>query len=273
MSNKPKFEKVRIDTVKFDHRFQRELDEARARAMSKSFSWALFGVPVLSQREDGSRWALDAQHRLCAAVMAGHGEASVLMEIHTGLTLAEEAEMFLRLNGGRSAVGIHDKWKARIVAKEPVALQIQQELKDVGNLRISRSAAKFCVMAIKAVERAHHRSNLVPTMRVLTHWLDGAPEAYEGKLVDGVSVFLVQFPDADPGTLAEKLQNHSPIKVLAALNRTRGGMECTAAIAACVVMRDIYNEKMKKGQKRLPPVDMFGDVAPSQTSIFLKKVG
>jgi hypothetical protein len=213
--------------------------------MAESFTWDLFGVPVLSLRADGSYLQLDGQHRLKAAVMAGQGETPVLCEVHEGLSPRQEAELFLRLNGGRSAVRVYDKFRARVVAKEPIAIQITATLKEQG-LKVVKAQQKKGVCAIQAIEHTFHRGNLAATLQVLTEWADGDPSAYEGPLVKAVSAFLTEYPEVNLKDIANRLQNHAPNKVIAKLRQTIGGMDFKPDEAACIVLRDIYNERRKK---------------------------
>ena len=175
-----------------------------------------------------------------------------MSEVHEGLTLIEEAQLFLRLNGGRSAVRVFDKFKARLVAKEPVAIAIVAVLKSLG-LKIVKAQQKHGVCAIKAVEGVYHRGNLERTMAILTDWADGDPEAYETQLVKAMSAFLEEYPNAPTKEIVKKLQDYAPGKVTARLRRTQKTFECSTREAACIALRDIYNERRPK-RMHLPPL-------------------
>lgn len=248
---KPKYIKLKPSETTVDQRYQRELDPRRAKVMSDKFDPALLGVPVISKREDGDHVRIDGQHRLAAAEMAGRGDESILCEVHEGLTITEEAALFLALNGGRSAVRVYDKFKARQVAKEPVALEIVATLKSIG-LRISKSQQKGCVCAIQAVESAFHRGNLLPTLKVLKTWSGTDPAAFETQIIKGVSWFLHAYPDVDLDEVAKKLSAYAPTKVTAFMKRKQGEFECSARDGACHALREIYNERRK--HHRLPPL-------------------
>ena len=118
MAQDKTYEKLVIDSIGVDPAYQRDFDEKRAKAMAKDLDWARFGVPVVSRRGDGKVVVIDAQHRLAAARFAGEGKRSTLCEIHSGLDKRREAELFLKLNGGRKAIRVFDRYKARMVARE-----------------------------------------------------------------------------------------------------------------------------------------------------------
>lgn len=254
--SKPQFQKIKPSQTVVDERYQREFDEKRARAMADAFDPALFGVPVLSRRADGTLVRIDAQHRLGAAEMAGLGDVPVLCEVHEGLTVAEEAELFLKLNGGRSAVRAFDKFRARLVAKEPIAIEIVSTLKSLG-LKVEKTQAKRSVCAVQALDAVYHRGNLRETLDTLTRWGDGEPAAYENQLIKAVSAFLSEYPQVSVLELAAKLESHAPARVTARLRRTKDQFDCSSRMAACLAIRDIYNERRKRNQ--LPPPGKFAD--------------
>lgn len=231
-----------------DHRYQRDLDKRRAEAMSREYNPNLVGVPVVSRRGDGSIVRLDGQHRLAAACMAGHGDAPILMEMHDGLSLREEAELFLRLNGGRTAVGAIDKYRARLEAQEPTAMEIQAILKRV-QCRIVKAPVKGGVMAVQAVETVFHRGNLEPTMRALYAWLDGDALAFDGSLIRAVSAFLVAFPTAEPMHLAARLDAHSPERIKSRLKREYQSVSRSWSEASRLVLADIYNHRTARSRR------------------------
>lgn len=248
MSQVIKFIKIRPTDTTVDPKYQRDLDEARAKKIASDFRTDLVGVPVISRRANGQLVRIDGQHRLHGAVVSGNDNPT-LMEVHDGLTIIEEAELFLRLNGGRSAVGAFDKFKARLVAQEPVALEIVQTLRKLG-LRISKANQRKGIAAVQAVESVHRQGrNLEPTARILTSWMDGDGDAYTKPLLKGVSNFLSEFDESvDEASFVERLQGHVPNRIEAKLRRAKDAFELSSLDAACTVFRDIYNERRKQGR-------------------------
>jgi hypothetical protein len=246
-----KFEKVKPNDVKLDASFQREPNVKRVDEMAAAFDPNMVGVPVLSRRADGTMVALDGQHRIAAAKKAGHGEYPLLMEIHHGLSAEEEARLFLKLNEMRLPVPLFDRFKARLVEKDLIATEIEAQLERAG-VKLAKSPAKRTVCAIQAVSRAYQRGNLEPTLRVLTEWMDGAAAAYDGELVKAVSAFLKEYPKVNIVEVATRLRAHLPSNVAVRLRQAKHDRECSADEAACIVLREIFNER-RKAINRLPP--------------------
>lgn len=243
--------KIKPSDTTVDPEYQRDFEEARAKVIAKDFSWDLFGVPVLSKRADGRLVRIDGQHRMASAIIAGHGAVPVLCEVHEGLSVPEEAALFLRLNGARTAVRVLDKFKARVVAKEPVAVDITAILKSLG-LKVVKSSQRRGVQAVKAVETVYHVGNLRETMYVLTEWGDGEHRTYEDKLVRAVSSFLLEYPSVDLDEVASRLRKHAPGKVMAKIGYAMESFDLQKHEAACSVLREIYNAGRPQ-KKRLPP--------------------
>lgn len=243
-----KFVKLKPSDTTVDHRYQRELDAKRTERMAAQFNAELIGVPVISKRADGSYVRIDGQHRLAAAVSAGVGDVPILMEVFEGLTIQQEAELFIRLNGGRKAVVAIDKYKARIEAREPVALEIHGVLKKHG-CRIATGRGRGIIAAVQAIEYAYYKGNLDRVVYVLSAWLDCDTAGFEGAFIRGVSLFLSLYPDADLDLLVKKLSTASPRQLLTKMkNEAR---QSTPTEGSVYVLVEIYNHKTPHGRRVL----------------------
>lgn len=251
--SKKSFRKVSPNETETDPQYQREVNEARAAAMAEHFDHSLVGVVVLAEREDGSLVIVDGQHRWTAAKMAGLGDQKFLAEVHEGLTLEEEARLFLRLNGTRSAVGAYPKFRARVVSKEETAVAITNIARKLG-LSISTSKSKNTVAAVDALDAVHRLGNLDATLRVAKLWGDGRSEFFDGPLLKGISSFLRSYPQVSTMDLAEKLGPHTAEKMKNRFLRTKESVGVSMPLAACIVLREVFNTKRRKDL--LPPVDL-----------------
>lgn len=255
-----KFEKIKPSDVKSDPSYQRELDEKRSQDLATTYNGDFAGVPVVSRRNDGQLFVLDGQHRISANVSAGMGSVAVLMQVHDGLSIKQEADMFHHLNKNRRAVGAHDDFKARVKAEHADALAVVAILKSHG-LKITHQMQKNGVRAIQAVESVYRRGNLSETMHILAAWSAGDPSAFDGPLVKGVSSFLAMYgARVDVGNFSAKLRSHGPSRVTTKMRATIKDYDCRPSFAACNVFRGIYNAGRGKA-KCLPPPETMLDAA------------
>lgn len=233
--------------ITIDPRYQRGLDESRVDAMAKSLDEARIGVPVLSLRKDNSYVVLDAQHRLEALRRAGKGNVKVLCEVHNGLSLDEEAALFLKLNNGRKAVRVFDKYRARLVAKEHVAVEFTRIVESLG-LKIGAAPGKNTVCAIQAVESVYRRNaNLFDTLSILKRWGHGEPVVFDGELIKDVSRFLIDHEDqgVNADEFVAKLARIDPGFVMRKI-KGKADMVKDRRLAANSEFRDIYNQRRHK---------------------------
>jgi len=252
--NKSQFIKVKPCDTSVDERYQREFDEPRSAAMAEAFDLSLIGVPVISRREDGRMVRLDGQHRFGAAIIAGLGNTAFMCEVYDGLSIQEEAEMFLRLNSGRSAVRAYDKFRARLVSGEPVAVAIVVVLTSLA-LKFQKTSAKNAICAVQALDCVYHRGNLRETLEVIKDWADGEPASFEKQIIRAVSFFLSEYPDVSRTELASKLRSYAPSRVMARIRCAMAQLDCKTRLASCLAIREIYNERRKRNL--LPPPGKF----------------
>lgn len=245
------FIEVKASAIIIDREYQRDLDEARAKRMAANFDAGLFGVPVVAVRPGNVIAALDGQHRITARIWAGKGDDEVLVEAHYGLTLKQEAELFLRLNGGRTAVHTWDKWRARLVAREPTAVEMTTIAQDNG-VRFALSTSSFCVCALNRAERVHKKfRTLNETLSLLVSLGEGDAQWLSGDMLQAVGAFLHKHgKNADRETLMAVLSKTAPAILT---SRIRGKADVVGIHfeeMSKIVIADLYNAKAK-GKNRL----------------------
>ncbi len=246
------YEKLVIDSLEVDPTYQRDFVPSRAKAMSVKLDWARFGVPVVSRRADGKCYVIDAQHRVAAAKIAGEGSRSVMCEVHCGLTMPDEAGLFLDLNAGRKAVSAFDRYRARMVNKEPIAVAFTEVVESCG-LKIAQTGKRNVVVAVQAVEFAHRRNhNLAETLTLLRAWGGGDIEAFDGQFIKDFSCFLYDYRDTlDIESLTVKLGKVTA-PLLARRIKTHQENLGVRRAAANQALREIYNVR-KSAAGRLKP--------------------
>ena len=110
-----------------DLKVQRMLNEDRADKMAEDFQPHALGLVTASKRADGHVYCLDGNHRISAARKAGY-DGLMATRLFEGLTLKEEAALFLSLNSSRAVQAI-DRFKVRVTQGEPIAVGINTVLK------------------------------------------------------------------------------------------------------------------------------------------------
>lgn len=255
-----KYQKLKVSDLNIDNRYQRDIDVGKVKAISKALDWDRLGVPEVSQRADGTYYVVDGQHRVMGVREAGHDGTTIMCAVHEGLTLKQEAALFLAVNGARTAIRAYDKFRAAVTARDPDALDIKKIVESFG-LQIQKAQAWNYVCAIQSVEYAHkNNENLADTLSVLTRWEahqnDRDPSVFERALIRAVSDFLCHYGDnADAAKLVRGMNTQSPNRIISAIRRAQAdailgiGQKWHAAVN---VLRGLYNKTTKE---KLPPID------------------
>jgi len=249
---------VAADSLRVDARYQRSLDERRAAAIGENYNADEFGFPVVSLRDDGSMWLLDGQHRVTGLVLAGAGKKLIAVEVRSGLTLADEAFQFWKLNEGSVSLRAIDRFRARVVAEDSVAVEIERIAKRA-QLKIGVNGARS-TGAVVAMEWVHCRNgNLPAVLAVLRDWSDilgGDGNAYDAQIMRYVSTFLTTYQGVDLDRLATRLAKHENPKgflhKLKVESRAFGGGASMRRDLACARLLVAYN---KGHGKKLVPSD------------------
>lgn len=102
---------------------QREVTEDRIAKLVVKWDSQAAGVITVSQRADGSQYVVDGWGRTNAGLRVGVSHLNA--EIHHGLTLHEEAKLFLLKNRDSKQVGVLDTYKVGVVAGEKVYVETE----------------------------------------------------------------------------------------------------------------------------------------------------
>lgn len=240
------FVKLTVRDIDSDPAYQRELDESRVEAMAKEIDLTRIGVPVVSQRRGGKHVALDGQHRLAAMRLAGLDGNKIFCEVHNGLSLVEEAELFLKLNNGRKSVRAFDKYRAQMTAQEPATVEMTRIVNSLG-LKIGAAPGKNTICAIRALESVHKRgNNLDLVLAILKQWGRGDAAAFDGDLIKDMSRFLAEYDGVDVDGFATNLTRNDPSHVVRRIKALSDVLQKNRRVAANSVFREIYNHRRLK---------------------------
>jgi hypothetical protein len=126
------FEMVNPKELVIDHRYQRPLKQTLVSTIAQAPSWELFGVPVAFKRSNGMLYVADGQQRI-AGVMASENPPKAVPVLWFPLhNLADEADVFVRINEWRKALQPIEKHKGKIVAGDEATLAIERAVAQAG---------------------------------------------------------------------------------------------------------------------------------------------
>ena len=141
--------------LKIDRRVQRHsVRTTHVKAIAEGFDPDAFGTIAVSRRDDGTYAVLDGQHRLEALRLMGfNGKQLVPCEVRSGLTLAQEAALFRKLNTTQKP-GLVDRFLVRAVEGDPDVLEIIRIAEQHG-WRIAFQKTDGVIAAADVLERIY----------------------------------------------------------------------------------------------------------------------
>jgi hypothetical protein len=249
----PEWKEIAISKIYVDHTYQQALDENWVEYLFNNWNPIAAGSLLLSHHEsDGSYATPDGQHRL--VVMRKKGIRTWPCEVHYGLTLQQEAELFLSRND-RKVVAPISKFIAQVQAKYPTALEIKEILRKNGSQigfrsTSSKSAYYECVTSVREAYRKGVLADVI--FLIETCWGIHEHRARTKLIVDGTTLFMLTFGGHKNFSLDKALdkfsnpENHSRKMNLIALVRKvkndASALGTSQTYEFAKQLREIYNK-------------------------------
>lgn len=228
----PQYQMVPLSVIVVDPRYQRDIITPHVQRIEREFDYAQLDVLTLSKRSDSEYACVDGQHRLIVLNdREEDNEAPCL--VHVGLTPEEESDLFRKIQEGRRQLMPLDKFKSRLFGNDPIAKGIKV-IADEFNLEIGTGPKS--IQSIVNYERVYRRGNLHATLTVMNIWR-GDQKWLEGPLCDGLSRFILLFPEADIQHARSVWADLSPQQIL---RRAGDLMSSSKAGGVVEVLRAAY---------------------------------
>jgi hypothetical protein len=240
-----------------DLKVQREVNEARAQQIADDLQPYALGLITASKREDGHTYCLDGGHRLSACRLASY-DGLLATRLFTGLTIAEEASLFLLLNKGRAVQAI-DRFKVRITMEDPSAVSINKVLRAYGlHVDWANNQSLGVISAINTLEKVYsgcgireegQYPDLVDKVIRTLHRAYG-PDAdratYSRAMLEGLGVVIATFGTRiDYDRLVYVLQGKVPRQIIAETRTLRDAKVKGGSLGAnaAEVIHRLYNAR------------------------------
>lgn len=149
-------ELIPVVDLEVDIRVQRPLDTRKAQRIANNFNPSALGIITVSKRADRSMIVIDGQTRLEAVRRVTDATGKVPCRVFSGLTLQQEAQMFLDLNT-TTKPSLLDSFQVRVTAEDPDAMDMNNIVRSYG-WDIKGHPRNGYIQAIAAVERVYQKS-------------------------------------------------------------------------------------------------------------------
>jgi len=255
MSIKRTIIQATLDQLTIDQKVQRGLDEKRVNRIASAFDANALGAITVSLRADGTRVILDGQHRWAAGKTAGH-VATVTCVQYEGLSVAEEAELFLTLNNTKQVQAV-DKFRVRVISGEAAALDMNNILHKHG-WKVAQSTDHWRLSAVGELEKVYKGSGVRKTggdilaenvVQILTSAWAGQSNSAHAVILGSLGKFLGWYGiDVDHSKIIRELSGFKPMNFVADVKAVKDVEHCDLANAGAKILVNLHNKNRRKNQ-------------------------
>ena len=247
---------VSLDDISVDLRVQRVegVDQRRVDKIAADFNPLALGTITLSQRSNGALICLDGRHRQAGARKAGY-VGFINAEVISGLTIQQEAELFLLLNATKTPSAI-SKFLVRVVKGDPIAVEIDTIIKAHG-WHAAAQVGPGVITAVDALERVYvsgggtvassaHPELLDRTLEILTAAWERDQAAVQSSLLLAVAQLIGRFGHSlDTKKLVTEMQSTRPGVLVGKGKNLRDLQGGTVPAALAKILAGMHNKKRR----------------------------
>ncbi|MGW4774204.1 DUF6551 family protein [Nocardia sp. NPDC004278] len=186
---------IPITEMFVDHTYQRDLDVARAKRMAKSWDPRLVGVVDVADRgphnPEGRYALINGQHRWAAAGLRDP-YLVLVANVHTGLSVTQEAILFHEIDSKTKNLSTWDRWRSRRAAGEIAVLDVESTVADAGFV-IAMAPKDGNIRCVHTLERVHRLGGvqlLADTLQIIVDVWGRRLESVDAPIVFGLALIL-----------------------------------------------------------------------------------
>lgn len=251
MTGEITYERINIDKLKIDPKVQRLLDVRKISKMAaKGFDPVKLGVIVVCRRNNGDVYISDGQHRVAFAASEGYDEP-LMCEVHHGLTLAQEADLFLGLNDQSNPTAL-TKFLVSVVRGDDDSTGIDSIVHSHG---WEVAAGASGIAAIDTVEWIYRSVGLAgesgadildQVLTVITRAWGYDVKGVHASILKGTAQLYLRFGSSvDSEKLIVELQKHSPVELLGKARQLQAAQGGTLPAAYAKVLVGLHNNRKR----------------------------
>lgn len=242
--------KINLKDLKIDPSYQRAPDERRIRKIASNWDDLKANLVHVSHRPDGY-YVIDGNHTRLACERAGHTD--ILCRVHEGLTINDEAQLFVELNMNNKKPTFAELLKARAEAGCELE-KTYLDLLDDTNIKYSLKSAGThgcelkCHSNMLAVYKTTDFKTMKKALWTAKEAANGREEFYKTGYFPGMCMFVICHPEADTDRLITCIRKTPSSKIMEIADKynrgtTNGGKGVTRHYYMAFV--EIYNKGLK----------------------------
>lgn len=254
---KSMIKKVKVEDLHLHEDIQRAegMDNRRVQEMCEAFNPSGVNVITVSQRSNGELFILDGRHRVAAARLAGY-TGSVETKIWTGLTRAQEADLFRLLNNSKTVSAI-SMFLAAVIVGDAAQVEMTAIVERHG-WKIGLNSDDGYIRAVQALERLYmgaaignKKAGPYPelaerTVLTITEAWEWDRKSVDAAMLLGVGQLYARFGrEVDDVKLVAEMRGTRPGTLLGKARALRDVQGGTVPAALAKVLVGMHNRKRR----------------------------
>jgi hypothetical protein len=220
--------KIKAKDLRVPTEYQREIEVNHVAKIARSWDNTSVGVLVGSLRKDKKVYVVDGLQRLSAKRdVLGEGDYEFTVLVHDDLTLEAEAKLFVDTNTGRKNVAAFYKYRAGVVAEDPVDCAIDDVVNDLG-LKVGANSSEGVIGCVATLQRIVGKNGktimsqaaiLQDTLRIMHKVYAKTEDPWSSFITEGLAIFLMEYgsnPKFSETSLIKVLRSMSPTQLITA---------------------------------------------------------
>lgn len=243
---------IPVDLLEVDYSYQR-VRSSHVNDIFDNWDDSLCDFLIVSYR-NGIFYIVDGQHRYYAALTKGIKNLPCIIRV--GLTMEEEARLFVNINEPRKQLNPYDTYKANIACRIEIIPEVKidmiiEKVCNKYNIEVKRSTDNYKTHILRSLNRARgiiESKNLGEEcldwmLKTITEgkWSE-CQEAYRSYTMDMLKTFYIENMEnieTETKKLERLMERFSPVKMLELARKYRGDYGCCLSSALSMVLRDL----------------------------------
>lgn len=221
------------------------VDQHRVARMAATFQPHLLGTLTASERADGSLVVVDGAHRLTLCRKVNYAK-HLNVEVFSGLTVAEEASLFLGRNNAKMPSAI-SKFVARVAEGETAAAAMDEIIRRHG-WRVGVQNEDGYIAAVQAFELVYRMGAHVAdqTLEIITAAWERDRKSSDSALLSGVGALVAKWGDKlDQDKLVLEMSSTRPVILVGKAKTLRDVQGGTVGAAMAKVLVGLHNNRKR----------------------------
>jgi len=239
------FDAIPVSKLVIDGRYQRQVNDHRVGKMVENWKPSLVGTLEVSKRPNGTYAVFDGQHRLSAIKALSLKKAPCI--VHKGLTVQDEADLFVRLQRDRRTATPVERFKAQVFSGDKFATDISDIITRCGFKVGTNPGDLRAVTSAERVARGYGLEVLELTLGTIRDIWFGDDYALDAVIIGGLAMVLHDYSDRWEDRHANRLRLQAPIDIK---RRAQAGGGNFGGSASTVVAAQIRKAAGLTGRRR-----------------------